>query len=60
MTRCKFIGALFVRFRKSGVLLDKQSKQERDRMKRNLFVGVDFIGDEEIRVNTEENQATFA
>jgi hypothetical protein len=30
---------------------DEASKKERERMKKNLFIGVDFIGDEEIRVN---------
>lgn len=29
------------------------NRQEREKLKRNLFVGVDFIGDEEIRVNHE-------
>jgi hypothetical protein len=46
---------------KFGMGLDKQgnkqrraedmNRQEREKLKRNLFVGVDFIGDEEIRVN---------
>lgn len=27
-------------------------------MKKNLFVGVDFIGDEEIRVNTDQKKVS--
>lgn len=36
--------------------LDDANKKERDKMKKNLFVGVDFIGDDEIRVSNDEKK----
>jgi hypothetical protein len=36
--------------------MDENNKRERDKMKKNLFVGVDFIGDEEIRVNNNQKK----
>jgi hypothetical protein len=30
---------------------EDMNREEREKLKRNLFIGVDFIGDEEIRVN---------
>ena len=33
--------------------LDEANRQEREKMKRNLFIGVDFIGDEEIRIKNQ-------
>src|SRR4051812_33345176 len=37
-------------------MMDDNGKRERDKMKKNLFVGVDFIGDEELRVNSNDKR----
>lgn len=38
---------------KGGGGLDEANRIEREKMKRNLFIGVDFIGDEEIRIKSD-------
>eukprot|EP00347_Sterkiella_histriomuscorum_P015551 403356606 len=33
--------------------IDEATRQEREKMKKNLYVGVDYIGDEDIRLNAD-------